>query len=276
MRTFALRICGLLLYSLALSAPGRAASEDKLQAGYDAMYNLEFDSAHRLFREWEQAHPDDAMGPASDAAAYLFSEFDRLHILQSQFFVDDHSSSRRHKLMPDPATKASFERTLLQTGKLAAATLKRNPRDTAASLANVLRLGLSANYAALIDHRYVDSLSQVKQSRILAEQLLSEHPDCYDAYIAIGLENYLLSLKPAPLRWILSVSGAQTDRIKGLEELQRTADHGQYLQPYAELLLAVAALRDKNQPRARHLLTDLATRFPKNGLYRDELHKLSS
>ena len=239
------------------------------------MYNLEFDSAHQLFHAWEQEHPQDAMGPVSDAAAYLFSEFDRLHILQSQFFVDDHSSLRRKKVMPDLPTKQSFEHDLEQTGQLAGAALQRNPDNVQASLANVLRLGLSANYAALIDHRYVDSLSEVKQSRVLAEQLLSQHPDCYDAYIAIGLENYLLSLKAAPVRWFLSVGGAQTDRAKGLEELRRTADHGQYLQPYAELLLAVAALRDKDQPRAKRLLADLSMRFPKNGLYKNELQKLS-
>ncbi len=51
------------------------------------MYNLQFADAHRTFLEWEKSHPSDPIGPASNAAAYLFSEFDRLHVLQSEFFV---------------------------------------------------------------------------------------------------------------------------------------------------------------------------------------------
>ena len=62
-----------------------------LDAGYEPMYDLRFDNAHRSFRQWAQLHPDDPMGPVSEGAAYLFAEFDRMQILESEFFVDDDS-----------------------------------------------------------------------------------------------------------------------------------------------------------------------------------------
>src|SRR5438067_4661006 len=65
------------------------AAPPTLEAGYRQMYNFNLPGAHATFRKWEQLHPDDPMGPASDAAAYLFSELDRLHILESDFFADD-------------------------------------------------------------------------------------------------------------------------------------------------------------------------------------------
>ena len=52
-----------------------------IDQGYRQMYNLQFDAAHRTFGEWQRQHPADPLGPVSDAAAYLFAEFDRLHIL---------------------------------------------------------------------------------------------------------------------------------------------------------------------------------------------------
>ena len=52
-----------------------------LDQGYRQMYNLEFADAHNTFAGWKQAHPEDPMGPVSNAAAYLFAEFDRLHTL---------------------------------------------------------------------------------------------------------------------------------------------------------------------------------------------------
>ena len=115
----------------------------------------------------------------------------------------------------------------------------------------------------------------MKTGRELAQSLLARHPDCYDAYLAIGVENYMLSLKPAPLRWLLRASGGQTDKEAGIERLRITADKGRYLMPFARLLLAVAALRDRDRQKARELLGWLTREFPRNPLYREELAKLN-
>lgn len=84
----------------------------------------------------------------------------------------------------------------------------------------------------------------------------------------------LLSLRLAPVRWVLQWSGAQTDKNTGLKNLRVTAERGHYLQPYARLLLAVAALRDQDRNGARSLLQDLAREFPHNRLYRAALAQL--
>jgi len=256
-------------------ASGSAGAGDLIDQGYKDMYNLEFDDAHRCFRDWERNHPRDPMGPVSDAAAYLYSEFDRLNILQSEFFVDNNAFYHRVTGAPDPVAKREFEAALRHTDELAEPILKQSPDDERALFATVLRLGLHADYTALIAKRYLASLKEVKEARGKAEQLLSKHPKCYDGYLAIGFENYILSLKPAPLRWLLRIDGAQTDKDTGIAKLRLTAENGHYLKPFAELLLAVAALRDKNEDEAKRLLSDLTTQFPRNQLYRQELKKIT-
>jgi hypothetical protein len=104
--------------------------------------------------------------------------------------------------------------------------------------------------------------------------LLTAHPDCYDAYLAIGVENYLLSLKPAPVRWVLNWSGAQTNKQEGIAKLRLTAEKGDLLQPYARMLLAVAALRDNDRATATRLLDGLVREFPHNRLYASELARV--
>ena len=84
----------------------------------------------------------------------------------------------------------------------------------------------------------------------------------------------MLSLKAAPVRWLLELGGAQVDRERGLQDLRLTADKGYYLSPYARLLLAVAALRNKDRAQARDLLAALAREFPHNRLYSEELARL--
>jgi hypothetical protein len=69
------------------------------------------------------------MGPVSDAAAYLFSEFDRLRILQSQFLTEDENFfSGFRKLNADPAAKRQFEAALAKTQQLADAEFAREAR----------------------------------------------------------------------------------------------------------------------------------------------------
>jgi hypothetical protein len=253
---------------------GSVTAIPAVESGYRQMYNLDFDEAHKTFEAWERDHPNDPMGTVSNAAAYLFAEFDRLNILHPEFFVEDSMFRRRPKLTADPASRKAFDGELERSLQLADATLARSPRDTDALFVKIMALGLRADFVALIDRHYMDSLNVMKSSRSMAEQLLAIEPNYFDAYLAVGVENYLLSLKPAPLRWFLQMNGAETDRDRGIQNLRLTAEKGHYLCPYARLLLAVAALRNKDKAQAREILSKLAVEFPRNRLYSEELARL--
>jgi hypothetical protein len=238
------------------------------------MYNLQFEAAHRTFGEWKRAHPDDPMGPTSDAAAYLFSELDRLGVLQSELFLDDERFTHSRRLSPDPAARQAFDNALARGGQLADHALHESPHDENALLAKVLDLGLRSDYLGLIDKKYLASVASMKSAGVVADELLATQPGCYDAYLAVGVENYILGLKPAPVRWLLRIYGAQTDKEVGIDKLRLTAEKGHYLLPFARLLLAVAALRDHNPSRAKVLLEGLVREFPQNTLYQRELNRL--
>jgi hypothetical protein len=263
---------------LAGSAAGVSAndrdSQLPLDRGFQQMYNLDFPAAHATFRSYQQTYPADPMGYVSNAAAYLFSEFDRLHILESDLFIDDKKFDGRQKVTPDPAVKMEFEKELAKSDDLASEVLAQKPDDKNALFAQLMANGLRADYAALIEKRNLASLGYMKTSRAIAQKLLTIDPTCYDAYLALGVENYLLGINPAPVRWVLRMTGAQTDKREGLERLRLTADKGHYLAPFARLLLAVAALRDKDRQTARTLLAGLAREFPGNQLYVTELARI--
>ncbi|MCU1308854.1 MAG: hypothetical protein JWN45_3549 [Acidobacteriaceae bacterium] len=247
-----------------------------LNNGYRQMYNLDFVGAHRTFTQWEQQYPNDPVGPVSQAAADLFAEFDRLKILEFDLFTRDERFDKRPKLAPDPFVKTSFESELAKSDQIAKRELAANPNDSRALLAQVIASGLRGDYAALIEKKNHDGLNHMKDSRALAEKLISVDTTCYDAYLAVGVENYLLSLNAAPVRWFLRIGGAQTDRAAGMEKLRLTAQKGHYFAPYARLLLAVAALRDKDPNTARDLLEGLSREFPQNDLYKKELARIQS
>jgi len=240
----------------------------------DARHRL-FDEAHRQLEAWQKAHPDDSLGPASDAAAYLFSELTRLGSLETTLFVDDNRFKNRKVLDPDPHVRASFNDRIEKADRLADTALQESESDARALFVKTLTYGLRADYMALIDGRGVKALLITKAGRTYADKLLSDDPQAFDAYLGPGVENYLLSLKPIALRILLRLTGSQVDRDTGLQNLQKTALHGYYLEPFAKLLLAVAALRDSQPEKARQILAELHERFPDNELYTLELNRLA-
>lgn len=269
-----MRLNAFFVAVLLVGTAAATTTQPILDGGYRDMYNLNFAHAHSTFSEYEQSHPQDPLGHVSNAAAYLFSEFDRLRVLEFDLFTADGNFESRPKTAADPAIKRSFDEELAASDRIANEQLSKSPNDTNALFALILANGLRGDYASLIEKKNLAGLSYMKSSRGLAERLLALDPTCYDAYLAVGIENYLLGLNAAPVRWILRMTGAQTDKEQGIEKLRLTATKGHYLAPFARLLLAVAALRDKDPNTARSLLQGLSAEFPQNGLYKKELARI--
>ncbi|MHB8303285.1 MAG: hypothetical protein ACYDC6_10685 [Acidobacteriaceae bacterium] len=268
-----------LIVGLALSIPLQAQktgfeNSSAIDAGFHEMYNLNFGKAHATFEKYMAEHPKDPMGPVSNAAAYLFSEFHRTGVLDMQLFTDD-NSYLNHSLTPDPALKKALDANLEKTILLADMVLSSKPNDPRALFAETLAYGLHADYASLIERKDIKGFQYTKQGSSYAHQLLQVDPRAYDAYLAVGMENYILGLKPAPVRWLLHMAGGETDKVQGEKDLELTAAQGHYLRPLAKLLLAVAAMRDKDKRKARVLLASLAKEFPNNPLYAQQLAKIS-
>jgi hypothetical protein len=272
-RSLALATCSVVLLGSAAHAQSNTGTS-ALEAGYRSVYNLQFDQAHRAFAEWQGQHPDDPMGPVSDAAVYLFSECDRLHILEAQFLADDKKAEKPSHLTSEPAVKTQFEAMLEKTRTLSEAKLAKDPKDTTAIFARILMDGLHGNYLALVEDKERDALKYLKQSRSHAETLIATNPDNYDAYLPIGIENYMTSLKSSAVRWFLRAGGAQTDKATGLKNLKIVAEKGHYLAPFAQVFLVIAALHDRNKPKALDLMETLAQQFPDNHVYKHELAQL--
>jgi hypothetical protein len=247
-----------------------------LDRGFQLMYNLDFDRAHSVFAAYEQSHPDDPMGPTADAAGWLFSEFHRLGVLESQFFELDKRFENRPKLNPDPAVRARFHAALERAETIAHARLVKDPKDKNALFSLTLINGLQADYAALIDKRNLASLRYTKEAAAWADQTLAVDPDCYDAHIAGGISKYLVGSMAAPIRWLVRLGGVSGDKQEGIKELKLVAERGHYLAPFADILLAIAYVRDHDKPRARELLATLHDQFPANPLFTREIARLDA
>jgi hypothetical protein len=247
-----------------------------LDSGFRFLYDLDFEHAHQAFAAWQQQYPDNPLGPVCEGAALLFSEFNRLGVLELQFYQDDKAFDARRQFAPDPALRARFDGALDQAEKWARARLAKDSKNRDALFAMTMASGLRADYAGLIEKRNLASLHFTKQATAWAQQLLAVDPGCYDAHLATGVSQYIVGSMSAPVRWLVRLGGVSGDKEAGIRELQVTADRGQYLAPLARILLAIAYVREKDKPRARQLLVALRNDFPQNPLFGREISKLDA
>ena len=254
--------------------PYEALHVPELEAGFHLLYEVKFEEARIHFEAWQKSHPEDALGSASEAASYLFEECYRQGILTSEFFLDDQRFLGKIPLRPDPQLRAAFFAADQQAQGLAQQRLNTNADDPSALFAMTLSLGMQANYASLIDKHQLDSLKKVREADAYAKKLLAVAPDAADAYLGLGMANYFIGSLPGTKKFFLGFAGIHGDKKAGIQQLEIAAEHGHYLRPFAKILLALAALREKQVEVARVQLKELVEEFPENPLFASELAKL--
>ena len=86
--------------------------------------------------------------------------------------------------------------------------------------------------------------------------------DAADNYLGLGMANYFIGSLPGTKRLFLGFAGIHGDKKAGIQQLKITAEHGHYLRPFAKILLALAALREKKTEVARTQLKELVAESP--------------
>lgn len=268
----------ILLVAPAVRAQGERpvlTAGPSLGNAFTLLYGLHFKEARETIAAFQADQPENPIGPSAEAASYLFEEFYAQGVLTSEFFLDDKKLLEGKPMSPDPDRRKNFFAAIDRARKLAQAKLKSNPKDADALLALSMADGMTGDFACVIDRHQIESLKNMKEAQQYADKLLAVAPDRADAYLALGAGNYIIGCLPGYKRAFLWFGGIHGDRNAGMDQLRIAAEKGDYLRPFARLLLALAALREKQPDVARTELAELAAQFPDNPLFARELRKVN-
>jgi hypothetical protein len=245
----------------------------ELSAGFDLLYEQRFAEAREAFAIWESRNPKDPFGEAAVAASYLFEELYRQNVLTSDFFLNDAKFRSGIDGRPDPERMRHFCEALVQTRQLARDRQKTSPNDGEALLALTLAAGMESDALSILEKKHLEGLQRMKEANKYAKQLLAQHPDVADAYIAPGIANYFIGSQSAGSRFALWFGGIHGDKKLGMEQVAKTAENGRYLRPFAKIILALAARRENQNALAQRLLRELREQYPDNLLFASEYAK---
>jgi tetratricopeptide (TPR) repeat protein len=269
----------LLTPAAALSRPAADGNSPafttvpELAEGFHLLYAQKFAEGREIFRTWESAHPDEPFGEVAVAASFLFEEMYRQGVLSSDFFLSEKRFLHGIDGKPDPTRMKDFREALDRARELARRRLRKSPKDPEGLFALTLADGMESDAYAILEKKQLDALKRMKEANEYAKQLLAVQPDSNDAYVALGTANYIIgSLNPG-FRFALWFGGIHGDKRLGMEQLGKTADSGRYLKPFAKILLALSARREKQNALAQRLLHELSEEFPSSPLFAAEYAK---
>jgi tetratricopeptide (TPR) repeat protein len=249
------------------------SSDPELKNGYKLLYEQKFPEAREIFEEWVAKNPTEPFGQVSIAASYLFEEFYLQHVLTSDYFLDDKRFLGGITGTPDPGRIKNFEDATAKARVLAAQRLKQNKRDPEGLYAMTLSAGMQSDADSMLLKKHYDALKHLKEANANAETLLADHPDAYDVYVAPGVAYYVIGSLSGSARFILWFGGIHGDKSLGMSKVEKTAENGNYLKPFARILLALSARREKKTDLAIKNLKELTEEFPGNTVYETEYAK---
>ena len=160
--------------------------------------------------------------------------------------------------------------------KLAQEREKTNPNDGEALFALTLAAGMESDAESILQKTRLAGLRRMKEANKYAKRLLSQYPDAADAYIAPGIANYIIGSQGVASRFALRFGGIHGDKKLGMEQVARTVENGRYLQPFAKIILALAARREKQNALAQRLFRELSEQYPDNQQFASEYAKAMS
>jgi hypothetical protein len=245
----------------------------ELNAGFDLLYEQKFTEARESFANWESRNPEQPFGEVAVAASYLFEELSRQGVLTSDFFLNEKKFLRGIDGSPDPERMSHFRDAVARARELATQRQKTNPQDGEALLALTLAAGMEADEESILQKKHLEGLKRMKKANGYAKQLLAQYPDATDAYIAPGIANYIIGSQSGGARFALWFGGIHGDKKLGMEQVARTAENGRYLRPFAKIILALAARREKQDALAQKLFRELSEQYPDNELFALEYAK---
>lgn len=248
----------------------------ELSAGFDLLYEQRFVEAREVFKSWESRNPDQPFGQVAVAASYLFEELYRQDVLTSNFFLDERRFLRGVDGKPDRERMTHFREALAQAQQLARERLKTSPNDGEALFALTLAAGMESDAVSILEKKHLEGLKSMKEASKYAKQLLAQHPDATDAYIAPGIANYIVGSLNGGSRFVLWFDGIHGSKKMGMEQVAKTAESGRYLLPFAKIILALAARRENQNALAQRLLRELKEQYPDSALFASEYAKAMS
>lgn len=237
---------------------------DKLRAeGNEALYNLDYEGARRIFLKMIELAPDDPAGAECLASSFWLQQLNESYELKATLF-----SAAETKTKSDRQQTDEFRKWVRQAKALAEARLKKDPRNVNALYYLGAVEGVDAAYTAGVERKYVAAMRAGNNAVDHHRVVLKLAPDYHDAELTIGLHNYVVGSLSLPMKMLAGTMGVRGSKKRGLEMLERVVSEGRWARDIAAVLLVDLYKREKRWADAAKFARQLSEKYPRNYLFK--------
>lgn len=267
---FCARLLFLVVFVVTVAAQQPATQLDKLRAeGYQALFNLDYETARRDFQKMIDVAPEDPAGPECLATSLWLQQLNESWKLKGTLYSDKTEANEKPNV--DRRQTDEFHKWTRLTRRLAETKLRQDPRDVEALYQLGAAEGLEAAYGAGVEHKYMAALRTGSSAVDHHRKVLELSPQFYDAELTIGLQDYVIGSLPLPAKMLAGTVGVHGSRKRGLKELEQVAQEGQRARDVARMLLIDLYRREKRWDDAITTARELSEQYPRNDLFKQQL-----
>src|ERR1043166_1290040 len=184
-------------YALARSrGSNKGATEtpqlEELRAkGSEAIFNLDYDAASRIFRDLARLFPEDPIGPQMLAWTLWLETLNKSRLSEAQIYssqsFDAHAGEKT-----DPLISGEFRDLTRQATQLARTRLQHNARDPQTLYVLGTVETLKASFDITVERRYMAGLREGSSGIERSEEVIKLDPNFHDAELTIGMYDYIV------------------------------------------------------------------------------------
>lgn len=267
--TFALIAQAQPTNSTWLAPTEREKFEQLRISGSEALYNLDYEGARKIFKEMAVAFPNYPAGPQFLADTLLIEALYQTRRLQASLYNSDSFYSKNED-KADPKLIDQFRTYTRQARQLVEARLKQYPNDTEALYFFGAIEGLKATFEETVERRHLAALKDGNDAVDRHRHVIKLDPNYRDAELTIGLYDYTIGALPLPTKIAVGFLGHRGSKKRGIATIERVAREGNWVKEDAKTLLIMLYKRENRFTDAATLARELGSKYPRNYLYRLE------
>ncbi|MEK7831582.1 MAG: tetratricopeptide repeat protein [Acidobacteriota bacterium] len=249
------------------------------KAGNAALYNIDYATARTKFEEIRKLQPQHPAGDIYLATTIWLEHLNKSRRLQTGLYGNDSSfyagaenaKEDNEGDTVDPAVDRAFRDRMAQAKTKALTLVARNKNDADAQYFLGAFYGVMAGYEASVARKFFAAMRNGSRSVDAHEKVLKLKPDYYDAYLSVGMYDYIVGNLPFVYKALATLAGVRGNKQRGIERLQTIITKDSATADDARVMLLAIYQNEKRYEDALAILQHLNAKYPASYLLKLEI-----
>src|SRR5262249_55833291 len=246
--------------------------------GSEAMYNIDYATAVAKFEEIRKRLPQHPAGDLYLATALWLKQLHKSRRLQtglysngSSFYAGaDTAKEQTEGDAVDAGLDREFRDRMAQAKTKALALVAKNKNDVDALYYLGVFYGVMAGYEASTARKFFSAMRNGSRCVDAHEKVIKLKPDYYDAYLTVGMYDYIVGSLPFGYKALAMMAGVRGNKKRGIDRLQTMIEKKAANDDDARVMLLAIFRNEKRYNDSLSLLEQLSSKYPNNYLIKLE------